>query len=320
MSILKNNISTFLKGVAMGTANIIPGVSGGTIALITGIFERLINSIKSFNLQAIKLLFKGDFKSFTAHTDIYFLVVLFAGVGFALLSLARLFDFLFTEYPIFIWSYFFGLILASVYFVGKTVEKWTIAVIIAFVAGTSIAIAISFVNPATQNSNFLYLVLCGIVAVCSMILPGLSGSFMLILMGNYQLVAIDAIKDLNDIRFDILLPVLMGAVFGLIGFSYFLSWLYKKFKNQTIAALTGFILGSLAVIWPWKNSFDSARNIIPVNEFGAKVDEFGKLIKTEVFAYERILPNIDGQFFAAIVIAILGFLSIYILEKKAGKV
>lgn len=316
MSILKNNASNFLKGFAMGTANVIPGVSGGTIALITGIFERLIDSLKSFNVHALKLILKRDFKAFVKHTDLQFLSVVLLGMMASIFSVAKLLSYLFDNFPIFIWSYFFGLIIASIWLVGKTITKFNFAVILSLILGTAFAASITILSPAVENDSFFYLVICGVVAVCSMILPGISGSFVLVLMGNYELV-LRSITKFNIVN---LIAVGLGCVIGLPAFSHLLSWLYKKFKNQTIAALTGFILGSLAVIWPWKNSFDSARNIIPVNEFGAKVDEFGKLIKTEVFAYERILPNIDGQFFAAIVIAILGFLSIYILEKKAGKV
>lgn len=302
---MKEYFGLFLKGVAMGTANIIPGVSGGTIALITGIFERLINSIKSFNLIALKLILKGDFKGFAKHTDLYFLIVLFAGVGFAIISLARIFDFLFNEYPVYIWSYFFGLILASVYFVGKTVSKWTTGTVIAFLIGSSIAIALTFMNPAAENDDFFYLIICGVAAVCSMILPGISGSFVLILMGNYQLVAIDAI---NNLRFEVLLPVLIGAVFGLLGFSYLLSWIFKKFRDMTIALLTGFILGSLGIIWPWKNV------VYMLDATGEMILKSGEPI---VERYMMAAPVINTEFFIAIFIMLIGIASIWIIEKQA---
>lgn len=302
---MKEYFSLFLKGVAMGTANIIPGVSGGTIALITGIFERLINSIKSFNLIALKLILKGDFKGFAKHTDLYFLIVLFAGVGFAIISLARIFDFLFNEYPVYIWSYFFGLILASVYFVGKTVSKWTTGTIVSFLVGSAIAIALTFMNPAAENDDFFYLIICGVAAVCSMILPGLSGSFVLILLGNYQLVAIDAI---NNLRFEILLPVLIGAVFGLLGFSYLLSWIFKRFRDLTIALLTGFILGSLGIIWPWKNV------VYMLDAAGEMILKGGEPI---VERYMMAVPVFNNEFFIAILIMLAGIASIWIIEKQA---
>ncbi|RLD50201.1 MAG: DUF368 domain-containing protein, partial [Bacteroidetes bacterium] len=248
---MKEYITLVLKGIAMGAANVIPGVSGGTLALITGIFERLINAIKSFDLTAAKLLFSFKIKDFAKHTDLYFLIAIFGGIAIAIISLARLFYFLFTNYPVYIWSFFFGLVLASVYFVGKTVEKWNTAVIITFAIGVILAVLISILNPASENSSNLYLVLCGVVAICSMILPGLSGSFVLILMGNYQLVMIDAVNDRN---LGILIPVGIGAAGGLIIFSHILSWVFKRYRNQTISLLTGFILGSLSVLWPWQKA------------------------------------------------------------------
>ncbi|MCP4910705.1 MAG: DUF368 domain-containing protein [Bacteroidetes bacterium] len=294
---MKEYIIYLLKGMAVGLANIIPGVSGGTIALITGIFERLINSIKSFGIGTFKLLLRGRLKEFAKVTDLYFLVTLFGGVILAIVLLAKIFDYLFLQYPVYIWSFFFGLILASVYFVGNTVERWNSTVIVSFIIGTIMAVMFTFLTPATQNDNFLYLILCGVVAVCSMILPGLSGSFVLILMGNYQLVAIDAI---NNRDLDILFPVLIGAIGGLIAFSHLLSWVFSKYKDQTIAILTGFILGSLGIIWPWKN---------PINEvFGDKV---------KVIGYNYFWPDLNMEFLIAIVIILIGIISIWVMEKSA---
>ncbi len=292
--------------MAVGIANIIPGVSGGTIALITGIFERLIDAIKSFDLKTMKLLVRGDWKGFTEKTDFYFLLTLFAGVGIAIIALAKIFDFLFQSYPVYIWAYFFGLVLASVYFVGKTVERWKISVILSFIIGTAIAVGVSLINPATANDNFFYLVLCGVVAICSMILPGLSGSFVLILMGNYQLIAIDAI---NNRDFSIIIPVGIGAVAGLIAFSHVLSWVFKKFKDQTIAMLTGFILGSLSILWPWKEPLfltDAAGDFIM--KHGEKV----------IARYSVVFPEqINTEVLFAVGLMILGVLSIVIVEKVA---
>jgi putative membrane protein len=294
---MKEYLVYILKGMAVGLANIIPGVSGGTIALITGIFERLINSIKSFGVGSLNLLLKGRFKEFANKTDLYFLVALFTGVIVAIVLLAKIFDFLFNQYPVFIWSFFFGLILASVYFVGKTIEKWNLSVIISFIIGTIAAVMFTFLTPASENNNFFYLIICGVVAVCSMILPGLSGSFVLILMGNYQLVAIDAI---NNRDVDIIIPVLIGAVGGLIAFSHILSWVFKRFKDQTIAVLTGFILGSLGIIWPWKT---------PIEEL------FGEKIK--VVGYNYFLPVLNIEFVIAIVIMLIGITSIWMMERSA---
>jgi len=292
-------ISTVLKGAAMGTANVIPGVSGGTIALITGIFERLINAIKSFDLKALKLLTAGQFKAFASHIDLSFLFSLFLGIGAAIISLAKLFEFLFEHYPIYIWAYFFGLVIASIYFIGKTVEQWSISTIISLLIGTISAVTISVLSPASENSSFIYLIICGVVAICSMILPGLSGSFVLILMGNYQLVMIKAVSELN---LKILFPVAIGAGVGLVAFSHILSWLLKKFHNQTIAMLTGFIAGSLGILWPWKEAI---------------TEQFGEKVKTVDFNYYT--PQMNGEFYFAIFFIILGMVSIAATEIIANR-
>jgi putative membrane protein len=286
--------SVILKGMAMGAANVIPGVSGGTIALITGIFERLINALKSFDIRAIRLLFTGQLKAFAKHVDLAFVVALFLGIGIAIVSLAKLFEFLFENYPIYIWAFFFGLVLASVYFVAKTVNKWNASVIVSFVIGTAIAVTITLLKPGSENDSLYYLLLCGVVAICSMILPGLSGSFVLILMGNYELVMISAV---NELKFSILLPVAAGAGTGLVVFSHFLSWLLKKFHNQTIAILSGFILGSLGILWPWKQELTKT--------FGDKVKTIG---------YQWNWPELNGEFYLAMFYLILGIGAIVLTE------
>ncbi len=312
----------------MGAANVIPGVSGGTIALITGIFERLIDSVKSFDLKAIKLIFKGRFKEFAKHTDLIFLIAIFLGVAISIVTLAKGLEYLFINYPIFIWSYFFGLIFASVYFVGKTIEKWKISIILSFIIGAAIAIFITVLKPANENDSFIYLILCGIVGISSMILPGLSGSFVLILMGNYELLLSSINKLIASISpamsgdftqmFEaimILVPVGIGVVVGLLLFSHLLSWIYKKFKNQTIAVLTGFILGSLGVIWPWKYSFDKDDVLLQTNSFG-------KLLVAEdvkVYSFKQYFPDLDSFFFISFALIIVGIASIWIIEKMAKK-
>ncbi len=290
----------------MGAANVIPGVSGGTIALITGIFERLINAIKSFDLKAIKLLLSGKLRAFTKYTDLYFLLSILIGVLIAIVSLARVFDFLFREYPVYIWAYFFGLVLASVFFVGRRITKVNTAVVVTFIIGTAIAVVISFMSKGQESDNFFYLLICGVAAICSMILPGLSGSFILFIMGNYRLVAIDAI---NDRDLSILLPVAIGAAAGLIAFSHILSWVFKKFRNETISILTGFILGSVSILWPWQQAeylTDAAGNMI-------KKD--GEQVITH---YSRYFPEQFGsEFWIAIACIVLGIVSIWATEKLA---
>ena len=292
-------IANFFKGIGIGSANVIPGVSGGTIALITGIFERLINALKSCNLTAIKLFFTGKFKEFAQHIDLWFLASVGSGVVVAILSIARLFEFLFAEYPIYLWSFFFGMILVSIYYVGITIEKFNWKVLVSFVIGTAIALLIAFGTPAKENSNFIYLMICGAVATCSMILPGLSGSFVLVLMGNYQLIMIDAVNDLN---LKILLPVVVGGVVGLLAFSHLLSWIFKNYRDITIAVLTGFILGSMPIIWPWKNDV--------ITYFGSEA---------KVTGYEYYLPELNLDFSIALVIMLIGAALIVLTEKMAKK-
>ena len=296
---VKQAFNWTLKGAAMGAANVIPGVSGGTIALLTGIFERLINAIKSFDLKALKLLFSGKFKDFAKHVDLSFLFFVFFGIAIAILSIARLFEYLFANYPVYIWAFFFGLVLASVLSVAKRIQKWNFSVVLLFALGAGVALLISFLKPATENDSLWYVGLCGVIAACSMILPGLSGSFVLVLMGNYQLIWIDAV---NNLRFDVLIPTVLGAGVGILAFSWVLSWVFKKFRNQTIALLSGFILGSLGVLWPWKTEITET--------FGDKIETVG---------YHWFFPEINAEFFIAFAIIIIGFISIWLMEKFAGQ-
>ena len=296
---IKEQATTAVKGIAMGSANVIPGVSGGTIALITGIFERLINAIKSFDIKALRLILKGDFKGFATYTDFAFLVSLFMGIGVAIISLARLLDYLFKNHSLFVWAFFFGLVLASVYFVGKTVKKWHWGSITSFIVGTAIAIFISITTPASENNAVWYLFICGIVAICSMILPGLSGSFVLLLMGNYHLVMVQSVSTFN---LAVLVPVGVGAVIGLIAFSHFLSWLLKRFPHSTIAMLTGFIMGSLGILWPWKTEI---------------TEVFGN--KTKVVGYNWEIPEMNDTFYIAFGFFLIGIAVIYFTEYFASR-
>jgi len=298
-----------LKGVGMGAANVIPGVSGGTIALITGIFEKLINSIKSINLKALKLLFSGKFKLFAEHTNLYFLISVFTGIAIALFSLARLLEYLFLVYPVWVWAFFFGLILTSVYFVAKTVKKWSVIVIVFFFTGAGAALCLSVLSPASENNSIIYLFVCGVVAACSMILPGLSGSFVLLLMGNYHLVMIESINTLN---LTVLLPVAVGAGVGLLGFSYILSWIFKKFRDHTISVLSGFMLGSLLIIWPWKIAI-------------YKTDALGNLILKPngdeiTIGYNYLIPeSFSSEVAVAVALMIAGGIIIWLMETYALK-
>ena len=229
----------------MGVANVIPGVSGGTIALITGIYEELINSLKQFDIKAFKLLLSFDITGFIKYTNLYFIIAVFGGSIASVFSIASLFKYLFANYPILIWAFFFGLIIASIYFVAKRINKWSPSTLLSLIIGTSIAISLSFMTPATENANLFFIFICGIIGISGMMLPGLSGSFILILMGNYELLMVTAVTDLN---ITLLAIFFLGSVFGLMSFSHALSWIFKHYKNATLALLTGFILGSLSII------------------------------------------------------------------------
>ena len=294
---MKNYFILFLKGIAMGVANVIPGVSGGTIALITGIYEQLINSLKSFDKTALQLIMKFDIKSFINHTNLYFLISVFGGSIVSVFSIASLFKFLFNNYPLYIWSFFFGLILISILFVGKTITKWNKHSIISLILGTIVAISFTYISPATENDNLLFVFFCGIIGISGMMLPGLSGSFILILLGNYELLLVKAVTDINILLLSVFFA---GSVFGVFAFSHLLSWLLKKYKDQTLALLTGFIAGSLAIIWPWK-------------EVGKSIVIAGK---EKIIEYDLYLPNeINMENFIAISMVILGVISVYAIEK-----
>jgi len=292
-------ILNMLKGALMGAANVIPGVSGGTMALLTGVFERLINTIKAFDLTALRLLATGQFKQLFRHIDLTFLSAIGIGVGASILIFARLLEHLFENHPTEIWAFFFGLILASVYFVAKKIQKRTAAVILFFTTGTAIAAVLAFTEAASENDSFLYLMVCGAVAVCSMILPGLSGSYILLLMGNYKLVMIDAV---NAFDLTTLIPVALGATGGILIFSRALSWIIKTFHDQTLALLTGFIFGSLSILWPWKEAVEKT---------------MGDRIK--VVGYDYFLPHAEKTTFITVAIMATGIITIALIETMASK-
>ena len=292
----------------MGAANVIPGVSGGTIAFITNIYEELIDSLKSFDLKALKLLMRFKIADLLTHINFKFLVVLFSGVFVSILSLGKILKYLFANHQVLVWAFFFGLIVASVYFVGKTVSRWNFTSLLMLLIGTAIAGSIAFLSPATENDAVLYLIICGVVAISSMLLPGLSGSFVLILLGNYQLIFLKAVPEMN---LKVLMPVAVGCIVGLLGLSHGISYLLKNFKDATIAVLTGFILGSLLIIWPWKNEVFLKDTL---GEFIIKKGE--KVIQT----YEWFLPDWGAtQTLLAIGLMVFGGIIIYWLEVLGEK-
>ena len=304
---MRHYLNLILKGIAMGAANVIPGVSGGTIAFITGIYEELIDSLKSFDLRALSLALRLRVREFVAHVNLRFLVPLFLGIGVSLVTLGKALDWLFTHHPVPVWSFFFGLILASVYFVSKNIKKWRAGTVAAFIVGVALALSLAFMKPAAEDASFLYLTICGIVAICSMLLPGLSGSFVLILMGNYQLIMLQAVPDRN---LGVIIPVGIGAMIGFILLSHIISYLLRHHHDNTLSVLTGFILGSLVIIWPWKSE------ILLLDEQGLPLLKDGEKI---VQGYDWLIPSFNhASNWLAVGMMLVGIVAVALLEQGAA--
>lgn len=289
---IKDYVTLALKGMAMGAADVVPGVSGGTIAFIVGIYDELINSIKSINAHSLKLLFTGKIVSFWKAINGSFLFSILLGIGISVFSLAKLITWLLEAHPIMVWAFFFGLVLASTWFVSKDIKEWNVKTIASFIVGAAVAYYITVATPAETPTNLLFIFLCGAIAICAMILPGISGSFILVLLGKYFYI-MDAVKEL---KIGTLLVFAVGALIGITSFSRVLSFALARFRNSTLALLTGFMLGSLNKVWPWKE----------------------KIMMDGGFELEKnIMPN---AFLAeAIVLAIIGFFLVYFLEKLSQK-
>lgn len=292
---LKDYALLMLKGMGMGAADVVPGVSGGTIAFIVGIYDELINTIKSINLQSLKLLFTFKFKEFWKAVNGNFLFSLFAGIAISVFSLAKLITYLLVAHPILVWAFFFGLVLASTWFVAKDIEGWNWKTVLSFIIGAVIAYYITVVTPAETPTNLLFIFLCGAIAICAMILPGISGSFILVLLGKYHYI-MDAVKGLDLL---ILCVFGAGALVGITSFSRVLSYALKHFRNVTMAVLAGFMLGSLNKVWPWKTT------------------EIEIINGTEFTIEHNSLPTqylVEG-----VVLMIVGFMLVYVLEKISAK-
>ncbi len=240
----------------MGSADVVPGVSGGTIAFITGIYEELLESIKSFDGTAVRLLIKGDVRSFWKHINGNFLAVLLTGIGISILSLAQLIHYLLDHHPIELWSFFFGLIIISSLTVIKKIKGWKYTVVLSGLAGILLGYMITDLSPASTPENYLFVFLSGALAICAMILPGISGSFILLILGKYEFI-ITSVKDLNLL---ILAVFALGCIAGLLSFSRLVSWLLRHYHDLTVALLAGFMLGSLNKIWPWKQTLSTTTN------------------------------------------------------------
>ena len=299
---LKDYLIIGLKGMAMGAADVVPGVSGGTIAFISGIYQELVESISNINFSLFKTLTNDGFKAFWKKANANFLVALVTGILISILSVLKLMHYLLENHPVQLWAFFFGLVLASILFVGKQVSKWNALTIFLLLLSAGIAYGLTLLETFSGADGYLFLFFAGAVASCAMILPGISGAFILVLLGAYKLVT----EAVHEREFKKIAAIGVGAIIGLLSFSKLLKWLFKNYENATLAVLTGFILGSLNKIWPWKKTLKSE----VVN---------GKLI---ILKEQSVFPhNFDGEAYllTAIILAILGFLTILLLEKIGEK-
>ena len=301
---IKDYLVIGLKGMAMGAADVVPGVSGGTIAFISGIYEELLGSISNVNFGLLKTLKKEGFKVAWKEVNGNFLLSLFIGIFISIVSLAKAIKFLLENEPVLLWSFFFGLVLASIIYIAKQITKWNSIAIIVLVLGAFLAYYITTLNPlVSENSSLFFMFIAGAIAICAMILPGISGAFILVLLGAYKPV----LAAVNDRDYKTIAAVGLGAIIGLLTFSKVLKWLFAHYKNYTLAVLTGFIIGSLNKIWPWKETLTWR-----TNSHGVEVP----------FNQQSVSPfsfDGDAQFTMAIILSIVGFSLILLMEKLAFK-
>ncbi|CAM1374227.1 DUF368 domain-containing protein [Tenacibaculum xiamenense] len=296
-------VNLFLKGLTMGGANKVPGVSGGMVAFVMGFYEELIFTFQRVNAKAFKLLLNGRFKSFSRYTNLEFLVLVMAGSMFSYFSVSLILDYFLKNYETYVWAWFFGMIIGSIYYISKDFGDWRTKNIIALIIGASIGLAISFMTPAKENDNLWFVFLCGIIGVSGMTLPGLSGSFILILLGNYVLLLVDSVNVLGGVisnvfsgNFEFLKdPVKMrylkiisvftaGSAFGLVSISHILGYVLKRWHQIVTAVIIGFITGSLGNVWPWKETiYKKEGTQFLLDKKGNKIVE----------NYERYIPEIQ---------------------------
>jgi uncharacterized membrane protein len=314
-----------LKGVGMGAANKVPGVSGGIVAFVGGFYEEFIQSLQRLNKNALELLFRGKIYLFIKYINGYFLAAILFGMLISFFTVSKVLDFLIIHYELNVWSTFFGMIIGSIYSISKRFEKWDWKSISYLIIGAIIGLTISFLDPAMENDALWFVFICGVISVSGMTLPGLSGSFILIILGNYVLLLIDSVNALYDtlaniISFDfsfldnptrmrmllVLIVFTIGSVTGMISFSHGMNHLLKKYKIQTIAVITGFIIGSLGVVWPWKETI-------------FKTDELGRFVLSSsnnktIQTYKRFIPEFNLETIVAIGYIIFGISLILLLE------
>ncbi|MCH9822317.1 MAG: DUF368 domain-containing protein [Bacteroidetes bacterium] len=305
---MKRSIKDYLlitaKGMGMGAADVVPGVSGGTIAFITGIYEELINSLKSIEPNTIKMLFSEGIPATWKKVNGNFLIALFVGIGISVVSLSKVIKYLLAEHPILVWSFFFGLIIASAYVVSKSITKWNLKSIGGVLIGSAIAYYITVATPAQTPKDLWFIFFCGMLAICAMILPGISGAFILLLLGKYAYI----VGALSDLNLAIIATFMVGCVLGLVSFSHVLSYMFKNFHNMTIALLTGFMIGSLNKVWPWKETLTTRINshgeVIPVTQMSILPSDY---------------TESEALVFGALIMMAIGFLLIIVMDRFSPK-
>lgn len=291
----QNRIGLFFKGMGMGAADVVPGVSGGTVAFITGIYEELINSLTSFNVQAVKLLLSGNIKALWQYVNATFLLVLFSGILTSIFSLSKFISWTLNNHPKLVWAYFFGLILASVVLIGRQIKFSQWSNVLMFVLAAWLAFELTLLSGVATTPSLLFFFVAGAIAICAMILPGISGSFILLLLGMYQPV-IEAVHNFNGL---ILATFALGCGSGLLSFTHLLSWLLRRFHAATLAALTGFMLGSLNKVWPWKVQLEEA-------------------IESNVWPSQyHALTHSDPQLAGVALALCLGLLTIFVIDRAS---
>ena len=320
-----------LGGIAMGTANKVPGVSGGAVAFVLGFYEKLIYSLRKFNRKAFFLLFNRGFKKFYEYVNGRFLVGIFSGTIISFFTISKILDFLITKFELQVWAFFFGLIIGSIYFVSKEFNDWNAKTITSMAIGIAIGFSFSFISSSTENDNLFFVFLCGIISISGMTLPGLSGSFILMVIGNYVLLMVDSVNAFYDLMtmsfaldfswihdaeiirlIKVLAVFVAGSIFGLISLSHILGYLLKRYHQPVIAQIIGFIIGSLGVVWPWKDKVfmhDDAGEIMYLKN--------GKEI---VEHYNAYFPStLDTPTLVAALMILLGIIAVITLERFKPK-
>ena len=287
----------------MGAADIVPGVSGGTIAFITGIYEELLKSISSINFKIFSLLKDKNIKSAWHKINGNFLICIFSGFLFSAFSLSKTITFLIKSYPVLVWSFFFGLILASIFIIGRTIRSWNLQKVISLIFGAFIAFSITRFSPVENPESIFYIFISGAIAICAMVLPGVSGSFILLLMGSYTLI----LKALNELNITVVLAFSFGCLIGLLSFVRLLSKFFKSYRELTIAVLTGFLIGSIDKVWPWK--------IVVLT----RVDSSGETVP---FIEKSVMPYYfegDPKILFALILSAFGYFIVYALNRLSIK-